>query len=66
MIRLAEQAAETYVPQAGERVQEILELGRRGGRAQLHVGGRACAVIEGGALSMIKLAPREGPPPRED
>ena len=30
VVRLAEQAAGTYVPQAGERVQEILALGRRG------------------------------------
>ena len=47
VVRLAEQAAGTYVPQAGERVQEILELGARGGRGELHVGGRACAVIAG-------------------
>jgi tRNA(Ile)-lysidine synthase len=58
VIRLAEQAAGTYVPQAGDRVQEILALARRGGRAELHVGGRAGAVIEGGTLRMVRLPPR--------
>jgi tRNA(Ile)-lysidine synthase len=62
VVRLAEQAAGTYVPQAGERVGELLELGRRGGRAELHVGGRAGAIIEDGTLRMVRLAPREGPP----
>ena len=52
VVRLAEHAAATYVPQAGERVAELLALGRRGGRAQLHVGGQAGAVIEDGVLSM--------------
>ena len=47
-----------YVPQAGERVGELLELGRRGGRAELHVGGRAGAVIEDGVLRMVRLPPR--------
>jgi tRNA(Ile)-lysidine synthase len=58
VVRLAEQAAGTYVPQAGARVQEILALGRRGGRAELHVGGQAGAVIRDGVLEMVKLAPR--------
>jgi tRNA(Ile)-lysidine synthase len=58
VVRLAEDAAGTYVPQAGARVQEILALGRRGGRAELHVGGQAGAVIEGGVLRMVKLPPR--------
>ena len=40
VVRLAEQAAGSYVPQAGSRVQELLALGRRGGRAELHVGGQ--------------------------
>lgn len=69
VVRLAEQAAGTYVPQAGERVGELLELGRRGGRAELHVGGRAGAIIEDGTLRMVRLAPREspsGPPPDAD
>jgi tRNA(Ile)-lysidine synthase len=58
VVRLAEDAAGTYVPQAGARVQEILALGRRGGRAELHVGGQAGAVIAGGVLRMVKLPPR--------
>jgi tRNA(Ile)-lysidine synthase len=58
LVRLAEHAAGTYVPQAGGRVPELLALGRRGGRAELHVGGRAGAVIEDGVLRMVKLAPR--------
>jgi alkanesulfonate monooxygenase SsuD/methylene tetrahydromethanopterin reductase-like flavin-dependent oxidoreductase (luciferase family) len=67
VIRLAEEAAETYVPQAGERVEELLALARRGGRAELHVGGQAGAVIEHGVLSMIRLAPRAPrlPPPAD-
>jgi tRNA(Ile)-lysidine synthase len=59
VVRLAEDAAGTYVPQAGERVQELIELGRRGGRSELHVGGRAGAVIEDGVLAMVKLPPRK-------
>jgi tRNA(Ile)-lysidine synthase len=62
VVRLAEDAAETYVPQAGARVPEILALGRRGGRAEVHVGGLVGAVIEDGRLAMIRLAPREQPP----
>ncbi|HEV2980680.1 MAG TPA: tRNA lysidine(34) synthetase TilS [Solirubrobacteraceae bacterium] len=58
VVRLAEQAAGTYVPQAGPRVAELLALGRRGGRAEVHVGGGAGAVIEHGRLRMVKLAPR--------
>jgi tRNA(Ile)-lysidine synthase len=58
VLSLAEQAAGTYVPQAGDRVGEILELGRRGGRLDLHVGGNVSARIEGGMLSMVKLPPR--------
>jgi tRNA(Ile)-lysidine synthase len=66
VVRLAEQAAGTYVPQAGERVAELLDLARRGGRAELHVGGRAGAVIEDGVLRMVRLPPREGAPPGGD
>lgn len=58
VVRLAEQASQRLIPQAGERVEEIIELGRRGGRAELHVGGLAGAVIEQGRLSMVKLPPR--------
>jgi tRNA(Ile)-lysidine synthase len=67
VVRLAEAAAGTYVPQAGARVAEIVALGRRGGRAELHVGGQAGAVIAGGVLSMVRLAPRgPGVPASED
>ncbi len=58
VVRLAEQAAGTYVPQAGARVGEILALARRGGRAELHVGGLVGAVLEDGRLRMVKLPPR--------
>jgi tRNA(Ile)-lysidine synthase len=63
VVRLAEQAAGTYVPQAGDRVREILALGRRGGtgrggRLDLHVGGNVSARIEDGVLSMARLPPR--------
>jgi tRNA(Ile)-lysidine synthase len=58
VVRLAEDAAGTFVPQAGDRVQELLALGRRGGRAELHVGGRAGAVVESGVLQMVRLPPR--------
>jgi tRNA(Ile)-lysidine synthase len=59
VVSLAEDAAATYVPQAGDRVEEILELGRRGeGRLDLHVGGNVSAVVEGGLLKMVKLPPR--------
>lgn len=67
VVKLAEDAAGTYVPQAGGRVKEILALGRRGGRAELHVGGRAGAVIAEGMLEMVRLPPRaQSAPPRED
>jgi tRNA(Ile)-lysidine synthase len=67
VVKLAEDAAGTYVPQAGGRVEEILALGRRGGRAELHVGGRAGAVIAEGMLEMVRLPPRaQSAPPRED
>jgi len=58
VVALAEEAAGTFVPQAGERVEEILALARRGGPAELHVGGSAGAVIRDGVLEMIKLPPR--------
>ena len=58
VVRLAEDATGSYVPQAGERVQEIVTLAGRGGRAELHVGGHAGAVIDGAVLRMVKLAPR--------
>jgi tRNA(Ile)-lysidine synthase len=64
VIRLAEQASGEFAPQAGERVGEILALGARGGRAELHVGGLAAAVIEDGELRMVAIQPREQRPPR--
>ncbi len=64
VIRLAEQASGEFAPQAGERVGEILALGDRGGRAELHVGGLAGAVIEDGELRMVAIHPREQRPPR--
>ncbi len=67
VVRLAEEAVGTYVPQAGDRVQELIALDRRGGAAELHVGGGAGAVIEGGVLRMVKLPPRaERVPPGGD
>lgn len=59
VIRLAEDAAGTFVPRAGERIGEILALGARGGRGELHVGGLASAVIEDGELRMVRMEPRE-------
>jgi tRNA(Ile)-lysidine synthase len=58
VVRLAEEAAGAYVPQAGARVGEILALAERGGRAELHVGGLVGAVIEDGRLRMVRLPPR--------
>jgi tRNA(Ile)-lysidine synthase len=58
VVRLAEDAVGDYVPQAGDRVGEILALAGRGGRAELHVGGNAGAVIEDGVLVMVRLPPR--------
>ena len=66
VVRLAEEVAGTYVPQAGSRVQEILALGRRGGRSELHVGGQVGAVIDGGVLEMVNLAPRGARSPTGD
>jgi tRNA(Ile)-lysidine synthase len=58
VVRLAEDATGAYVPQAGDRVGELLALAARGGRAELHVGGQAGAVVEGGELRMVKLPAR--------
>jgi tRNA(Ile)-lysidine synthase len=67
VVRLAEQAAGpgTYVPQAGDRVAEILELAARQGRAELHIGGLVSAVIEGRRLRMVKIAPHYPSPGRD-
>ncbi len=71
VIGLAERVAETYVPQAGERVAELLALGARGGRSELHLGRFAAAVIDDGVLRMRRLARGEsserlGAPPDGD
>jgi tRNA(Ile)-lysidine synthase len=58
LVRLAEDAAGTYVPQAGGHVDEILALARRGGAAEVHVGANVSATIAGGELRMAKLPPR--------
>jgi tRNA(Ile)-lysidine synthase len=58
VVRLAEQAAGEFVPQAGDRVEELLALARRGGRAELHVGGSVGAVIDAGVLTMRVLPAR--------
>jgi hypothetical protein len=58
VVRLAEETAGTYVPQAGARVDEILALADRGGRAEVHVGALVGAVIENGRLRMVRLPPR--------
>jgi tRNA(Ile)-lysidine synthase len=59
VVRLAEDAGGGYVPQARARVQELIALGRRGGHAELHVGGQVGARIEDGVLRMVKLPPRQ-------
>jgi tRNA(Ile)-lysidine synthase len=64
VIRLAESASGTFVPQAGERVEEMLALGARGGRAELHVGRLLSAVIDSGELRMVPIEPREQREPR--
>ncbi len=67
VVRLAEQAAGpgAFVPQAGDRVEEILDLAARQGRAELHVGGLISAVIKDGRLRMVKIAPHY-PSPGQD
>lgn len=64
VIRLAEDAAGAYVPQAGERVAEIIDLAARGGRAELHVGALVGAVVEDGVLRMQTISARRQYPPR--
>jgi len=58
VVRLAEDAAGDYVPQAGGRVPEILALGARGGDGEVHVGGNVAARVSGGVLRMVALPPR--------
>jgi tRNA(Ile)-lysidine synthase len=61
VIRLAERATDRLVPQAGERVAEIVALAGQAGnaRAELHVGALASAVVERGVLRMAKLPARD-------
>jgi len=61
VVRLAEDAAGDYVPQAGQRVGEILALAARGGRAEVHVGGNVSAVIADGELRLVRLPARRSP-----
>lgn len=58
-IRLAEKAAGpgAYVPQAGDRVAEILALARRQPRGELHIGGLVSAVVDEGQVRMVAIAP---------
>lgn len=65
VVRLAEDAAGTFVPQAGARVQEILALPRSEARAQLHVGGLVSAVVQSGRLRMSKIEPHYPSPKGE-
>jgi tRNA(Ile)-lysidine synthase len=58
VVRLAEDAAGDYVPQAGARVVEILALAARGGTAEVHVGANVSARLHDGLLRMTLLAPR--------
>lgn len=60
VVRLAEHARGGLVPQAGDRVAEIVELGRRGGHCELHLGGNVAAVVDRGIVSMRRLPPRAG------
>ncbi len=68
LVRLAEQAAGagTFVPQAGDRVAEILELAARRGRAELHIGGLVSARVEGGRLRMVRIAAHHPSPGRAE
>lgn len=67
VIRLAEQAAGPgiYVPQAGERVREILALARRQRTGELHIGGLVSATVADGQLRMVAIAPHF-PSPRSE
>lgn len=65
VVRLAEDAVGAYVPQAGARVGEIIELGRRHRTGELHLGGQAAAVIADGILTMTRLPPREAAAPAD-
>ena len=60
VVRLAEQATGAFVPQAGERVAEILALGApRRAAPSCTSGGRVARWSSDGVLRMAKLPPRE-------
>jgi tRNA(Ile)-lysidine synthase len=63
LVALAERATGRYVPQAAHRLGEVVALIRasHGGaqRRELHLGGGATAVVEGGMLRVVSLQ-REG------
>lgn len=52
VVRLAEDAAGRLVPQAGERVEQLLGLAAGGGSASLDIGAGVRAVVEYGTLRM--------------
>ena len=58
VIELAEQAARRFIPQAAERLEEIIELGERSTDGEVHVGGNVAARIEGETLRFVVLPPR--------
>lgn len=64
LVRLAELATGRPVPQAGERLSEVFALAQGDGQGELHVGGLAAAVIDGGSLRMVPIPPRKQHPPR--
>ncbi len=66
VIHLAEQAAGpgTYVPQAGDRVAEVIALGERQSSGELHIGGLVSAVVERGQLRMVAIEPHFPSPKR--
>jgi tRNA(Ile)-lysidine synthase len=67
VIRLAERAAGpgVYVPQAGDRVQEILALAGRQRTGELHIGGLVSATVADGQLRMVAIAPHFPSPKSE-
>jgi tRNA(Ile)-lysidine synthase len=61
VVRLAEDAAGRLVPEAGDRVDELLRLAPRGGSAQLDVGGGVSAIVEYGVLRFESTAAQAAP-----
>ncbi len=60
---LADRAAGGRAPALGDRVEEILGLGRRGGSAALDVGGGLRAIVEYGVLRFAAGTPPPAPAP---